>query len=113
MTGEGGGMVCSSQRDARSGSLQRMVRRCGQLLYAPVCNGLPNREIGYPWRWLWQCAAVAKCTVLEMAVTGRILHGFKFGWSIYIDGFKIPRSVRRRPVAPDGNGGTAKHRPAL
>ena len=27
MTGEGGGVVRSSQRDARSGSLQRMVRR--------------------------------------------------------------------------------------
>ncbi len=28
--GEGGGMVGSSQRDARSSSLQRMVRRCGR-----------------------------------------------------------------------------------
>ena len=27
--GAGGGMVRSSQRDARSSSLQRMVRRCG------------------------------------------------------------------------------------
>ena len=32
--GAGGGMVSSSQRDARSSSLQRMVRRCGHSEHA-------------------------------------------------------------------------------
>ena len=90
--------------------MKAFIRRCGQLLYKPICDGLPNHDSAYPNRLLWKIAAVAKTVVLEMAVHGKVLHGLRFGWDVYV---RKQKSRRLRPLAGSVNcsGGNAKHYP--
>ena len=100
MTGEGGGTAGSSRDDARSGSLQRMVRRFRSIVGYAVCTKLPNRSNAYCcWR-LWLLVALLKCSVHEWRSGGSVWDGVKFWRAVYL---RSPQSDSGLRGGTDGN----------
>ena len=72
--GEGGETVGSSQRDARSSSLQRMVRRFGSLAES-VAHIVGKCAWMRDWRWRWNYLAEPRESRLDRADCSLVLRG--------------------------------------
>ena len=76
--------VNSSYRDARSSSLQRMVRRCRSIVGDVICDKLPNRAEAYCCWKLWLIVALVKCAVHEWVMERDWREGVEFWRSVYL-----------------------------